>query len=119
MKKIHLVIILLISVSVLLGLYFLYKTNVKSSPSQNAQVYETEEACEEATGLPCEFQTCGYIPDGKSLAEVCGKHFNKGWVVSDPYRADKDEQKECVVDCLQLIDLDPEEASQYCIEKCS
>ncbi|GEM_PF-1503413 len=44
------------------------------------KVFFTQEECEGKTKKSCVFQTCDYIPTGKTFEEVCGKDFKKGWV---------------------------------------
>jgi hypothetical protein len=45
-------------------------------------VFSTKEECEQKTGKSCDFQTCDYVPQGKTFEETCGKDFKKGWVPS-------------------------------------
>lgn len=42
-------------------------------------VYDSQQACERATGKACGFVMCDYIPAGKTFDEVCGKDFQEGW----------------------------------------
>ncbi|HLD07838.1 MAG TPA: hypothetical protein VJB60_02120 [Candidatus Peribacterales bacterium] len=53
-------------------------------PQQEQAVFASQEECEQRTGQLCSFQMCDYIPSEKTLEEVCGKNFKKGWVASQP-----------------------------------
>ena len=44
------------------------------------EVFPTEEICQVRTGGECDFQTCDYVPKGKTVEEVCGSNFRKGWM---------------------------------------
>jgi hypothetical protein len=48
-------------------------------PTQTG-VFSTKAECEQKTGKSCGFEMCDYIPAGKTIEEVCGKNFKKGWV---------------------------------------
>ncbi|MEK7624020.1 MAG: hypothetical protein AAB408_05165 [Patescibacteria group bacterium] len=63
--------------------YFTLTKNQSSAPQPQPIVFSTQEECEQTTGKPCSFQMCDYVPQGKILADVCGKDFKKGWKV-DP-----------------------------------
>lgn len=41
--------------------------------------YKTQEECQEKNDVICNFESCDYIPAGKTLEEVCGPDFTKGW----------------------------------------
>ena len=44
------------------------------------QSYPTRKECEEKSGLfSCYSDMCDYIPPGKTVEEVCGKGYKKGW----------------------------------------
>src|SRR5262245_20046598 len=48
-------------------------------PTQpDARTWPSKEECEKATGKPCDFVMCDYIPPGKRYEEVCG-NVGKGW----------------------------------------
>lgn len=44
------------------------------------EVFKTQGDCEAGTGKSCTVQLCDYAPPGKTIEEVCGKDFKKGWV---------------------------------------
>src|SRR3989344_233437 len=53
--------------------------------------YRSQEDCQERTGAICNYQTCDYVPPGKTFEEVCGVDFSRGWhaskvEISQPYR---------------------------------
>lgn len=50
--------------------------------SKTETIYPTQEECQQKTGKFCHFRTCDYIPPGKTLEEICGKNFTKGWIPS-------------------------------------
>lgn len=41
--------------------------------------YTSQAECQKATQAICNFETCDYVPAGKTLEEVCGVNFEKGW----------------------------------------
>jgi len=45
--------------------------------------YRNQEDCQSQTGTICNYQTCDFIPAGKTFEEVCGKDFAKGWHASN------------------------------------
>lgn len=49
-------------------------------PNPGSTLYPTQGECERATGKTCSFQQCDYVPLGKTVEEVCGGNFGKGWV---------------------------------------
>jgi len=49
------------------------------NPVAERLVFPTQEECEKASGEPCAYYMCDYIPPEKTFEEVCGKNFRKGW----------------------------------------
>jgi len=47
------------------------------------KVFMTQEECEQTTNASCTFTTCDYVPPGKTVEEVCGTGFTKGWIPLD------------------------------------
>lgn len=41
--------------------------------------FATQEECESKTNKVCSVSNCDYVPQGKSIEEVCGKGYKKGW----------------------------------------
>lgn len=80
MKKAILICICLI---IVLGIGYWIR-NQEISPSQNSSliIYTTQDECENETGETCVFNYgCDYIPNGRTVEEVCGKNtVGKGWV---------------------------------------
>jgi hypothetical protein len=78
------IIVAVVAVVIIFGGYFLFQrsqdTNVPTTPTPSAEVFSTQQECEQKTGESCSFQMCDYIPPGKTFEEVCGKDFKKGWV---------------------------------------
>jgi len=52
-----------------------------SADLSERKVYTSQKECERQTGKICDFQMCDYVPEGKTIEEVCGKNFQKGWTV--------------------------------------
>lgn len=63
-------------------------------------VFLDEGGCSEVTDSDCGFVMCDFVPEGKTLDEVCGPTFQEGWQPDD---ADHDEQ--LVVDQLAACDI--------------
>lgn len=47
-------------------------------------IYPTEDACKQATGTACHALQCENVPEGKSVAEICGVDFKPGWQALSP-----------------------------------
>lgn len=60
--------------------YFVLVKNQTLAPQTQQVVFVSQEECEQKTGKPCSFQMCDDVPHGKTLEEVCGKDFKKGWM---------------------------------------
>lgn len=41
--------------------------------------YKSQTECQQATQAICNYETCDYVPVGKTIEEVCGVNFEKGW----------------------------------------
>ena len=41
--------------------------------------YPTQAECETTSGKGCQQVMCDYAPEGKSIEEVCGKNYKKGY----------------------------------------
>ncbi len=46
---------------------------------QSVSFYPTQAECEATSGKDCEQVMCDYIPEGKTIDEVCGKGYKKGY----------------------------------------
>jgi len=58
---------------------------------QLQKTYISQEMCEQTSRHICIFETCDFIPAGKTYEEVCGENFEKGWkptneVIPEIYR---------------------------------
>ena len=71
------------SVAALVGISMLSAlsagVSVKAASGEQ-KVLPSREECEDATGAPCDFRQCDYVPPGKTFEQICGKGFRKGWV---------------------------------------
>lgn len=86
MKKITIVFILL-SIVLVSGVgYLVYRNNQGDTSNVTSEgveadvtFYKTKQECEQQSGKKCSGpQQCDYIPEGKTLEEVCGRGFFKG-----------------------------------------
>lgn len=41
--------------------------------------YPTQAECETTSGKDCQQVMCDYAPEGKTIEEVCGKNYKKGY----------------------------------------
>lgn len=64
--------------------YFYEPETVLPPTISSLQTFSTKEECKEKTGCECDFVACDYIPPGKTIEEVCGKDFKKGWQCIKP-----------------------------------
>jgi len=76
-------IVIVIAIVVLGGVAWVGLQNKRNTLEENQQVFFSKEECEKVTEKVCGYQTCDYIPPGKTFEEVCSKDFKKGWVPSD------------------------------------
>ncbi len=42
-------------------------------------VFESETACEDATGKRCVLELCENIPAGRGYEDICGQGYSEGW----------------------------------------
>ena len=83
---VHLFLIIVVVIIGIGGLlYFSWQKGIikTGSPPTSSPVYSSQEDCEQKTGMTCAFQNCDYTTKDKSIEEVCGKDFKKGWVPTE------------------------------------
>ena len=76
-------LIVLFAIIVYFFLLFFNKQNFFESSLPQQQVFRSQQECEEITGRQCSNQACDFVPTGKTVEEVCGKNFKKGWVAAN------------------------------------
>ncbi len=81
MKNIFIVVFIILVLGVV-G-YFIFTKKETPTLQFEQNVFFTQEGCQQETGGECRFQNCDYIQSGKTLEEVCGKNFKKGWVSTE------------------------------------
>lgn len=81
MKNTFIVVFIILIVGVV-G-YFIFTKKETPTLQSEQIVFFTQEECQQETGGDCRFQNCDYIPSGKTMEEVCGKNFKKGWVSAE------------------------------------
>ena len=53
--------------------------NTDAAKVQSVSFYPSQNECEATSGKDCEQVMCDYIPEGKTIDEVCGKGYKKGY----------------------------------------
>lgn len=75
-------LLIMVACVILVGiLYVLVNEKPINYPvsDQPIKSFSSEIECKKETGKECDFKMCDYIPEGKTIEEVCGKNFKKGW----------------------------------------
>lgn len=52
---------------------------VTTNTASQRSYYPAQAECEAASGKSCEQAMCDYAPEGKTIEEVCGKNYKKGY----------------------------------------
>ncbi len=89
MKKRTLTVIAVLVLILVLALGGVYtvarsRTATKTTPTiintaRQRTYYPTQAECETASSKSCEQVMCDYAPEGKTIEDVCGKNYRKGY----------------------------------------
>lgn len=74
--------------------------------TEEKAVFYSQEECEQKTGKSCDFQTCDFIPSGKTFEETCGKDFKKGWIPKRSVLDQAPPEKQKIIGKITFSDIE-------------